>query len=169
MEKLPVEILCQIFKQLPQKQLIKLTTVSQQFNDIIESNKLIKGVKVDRRTDSSLPPPKRKFVKAFIRENNASSFTKALQANGDTIEELTFEHHRTTLSSIVAAINMLRNVKKITFLYVSLEDDDEAVDAVVQPLNDIHLEILESSPIICKVLHQVNLKKLHVRYYGGEF
>ncbi|KAG5677448.1 hypothetical protein PVAND_007206 [Polypedilum vanderplanki] len=166
MEKLPVEILCHIFNQLPQKHIIKLTTVSKLFNEIIESNNLIKGLKVDTQTPLTLKSPKRKFSKVFIRDNNTENFIKALQATGDSIEEVTIEHHRTTLNSIVTILNLLPNAKKITFRYINLEDEDEFVDAVVKPLNDITLEFYETDPTIFKILHQVSVKKLVVRNYG---
>lgn len=175
MNNLPSEIWAQIFKHLPQKDLLNLTTVCKAFNEIIASNKLIKELRVNSKCDSSLLFLRRKYSKLVICDSNVSNYLTVLQTTADSISEVTLNNFSLPLNSIVLLLNLFKNVTKIKFYYTRL-DDVEVIEreegvatvatAVVHPLNGIKLEIYESDPKIFRILRQVSIKNLDIRLYG---
>ncbi|CAG9801501.1 unnamed protein product [Chironomus riparius] len=168
MDNLPNELVYNILKKLKQKELLKCAMVCKRFKDIIESYSLINKLVIqDEVCDSSLPVFNRKYTKVIIRDNNDVNILKALQTTGDSILEVKFDQHNSSLESITKTLNYLPNVKVITFYYVRIEDDEEVVKDLVQPISHtIDFHFLESDPLIFKVLTNLSAKSIELRLYG---
>lgn len=165
MDNLSEELLVNIFKNLPQKDLINVTCVNSIFNNVITNYKLITTIFITNKTIENSPT--RKYSKALIKANNAASYKKAFEATGDSIKEVKFLHHSTTLPSIVSILNLLTSrVKVILFDYISLENEEEIYDGIVQPLNDVNFMFYETNPVLFKAFHQVSISKIDLRFYG---
>lgn len=168
MEQLPRELVQKILKNLPEKDIVKCTTVCKLFNELITSYKMIKKLFIRDSCDSSIPAFNRQYFKVIIQENDAEKIAKALQAIGEHVLEVKFENHTSTLESIARAVNYLPKVTKITFDYLRLENtnEDEVIRDIIQPLPyNIEVVFIESDLLIFKIVRNLNFHKLRIGFY----
>lgn len=164
MENLPQELLTKIFQKLPQRDLLNAALVSKNFNDIITTYKLIQKIYITNAAIEN--PPTRFYRKAVVKKDNLANLIKAFEAIGDGVEEIYFDNFTISLSSVVKVLNLLPNVKVISFYYMRLDNEDEEVKEVVQKLSNVTLIFRETNPAIFKVLNQVSINKINMSFYG---
>lgn len=165
MDNLPKELLAKIFQSLTQRDLLSASLVNSCFNDVITSFNLITTIYI-HDSGSIENSPTRSYSKAVIRKDNASIYRKALESIGDSVKEVNFRQHETSISSIVTILNLLPNVKIISFYYIRLKNDEEAINENVQPLNGVTLLFHESNPVIFKAFNQISVIKIDLRFFG---
>lgn len=164
MNNLPQELLEKIFQHLPQNDLLNVSLVNKNFNEIITNLKLIQKIYFKKAVIDFVPT--RSYSKAIFRHDNPSNYLKALQATGESIKEVFFDQSRIALSSIVSILNFLPSLKYVRFYYVDLEDDDEQVNETIQTITGVTMDFHESNPKIFKVFQRVSIDKIDLRFYG---
>lgn len=164
MDKLPKELLTEILKNLPQRDLLNAARVSRTFNEIIGIFCLIEKIYITRADNEN--PPSRYYKKAIIKNDDSNGYLKAFKTNGESIEEVYFDNLTISINSIAKILNLTPNVKVISFYYTRLENDDEEIEKIVQPLKNVELIFRETNPLIFKILHQVSIKKIVISLYG---
>lgn len=164
MDELPKELLVEIFKHLPQKDLLNATLVKKNFNDVITSFKLIPKIYITNAVIEN--PPTRHYSTAIIYKDNPLNFNKAFRSIGDGVREIYFNHLSMDYNSILAILNYMPNVKLISFYYIRIKNEDDEFAGKVQPLNDVDLIFRESNPVIFKLLTEVSINKIELCFYG---
>jgi F-box-like len=165
MDSLPVEILCEIFKRLPETELPKVSTVCRKFCEIIEKFELITTILIQKSNDESHTPT-RKYKKLIIKESIGTNYCKALPVVGELIQEVKFHNHESCLKDVADILNFLPNVKVVTFYYIHFDRDDEVVEKLEHTLTGVELKFYESNVQIFKIMHNMSIKSIDIQLYG---
>lgn len=165
MEKLPNEVLINIFKQLPQKDLLTLSTVCNLYCEIIKEYNLLKHLVISKFNDESCNPPANKFTKATIKKGYETNVhQKAFEIYGNGLTSLEFSHCSVSLNTVSTILSLSPSIKELKFDYVRWDEDPTTKEPPV--LSDLTLIFLESHPGILSVLQRSSILKIEIRLYG---
>lgn len=166
MEQLPNEVLVKIFKNLPQKDLLRAARTCKSFSVVIDSFNLIDTLHINSHCDESFQP-QRKYSKLKVNTYKPTH-QSVLDNVGHCVESLKIDARNMNLADIVAILNSTPNVKKLEFHYVRLLDDSPPAEGTitVPTLTDVSLDFVESDPMIFSVLAQSSIVKIELRFYG---
>lgn len=164
MENLPNEILAQIFKYLPQRDLLSASRACKSFRVLIDYYELIDTLHINSHCDESFQP-QRKYSKLKVNVYKAAVHQTVLDSVGHCVESLKIAVRNLNLADIVAILSSTPNVKKLEFYYVRLLDDNPPL-LTIPTLTDVSLDFAESDPMIFSVLAQCSMVKINLRFFG---
>lgn len=164
MDRLPKEVLINIFKHLPQESLLRLSQVCTMFRALIDKYEFIDHLYIKSQADDS-SVPYRRYHKATVRSFSPLSQQKVFDAKGSELTSLTFSRCTLNLVDVVNILRATPNVKNLTFYYVRI--DDETIPALELPKLDItKLVFSESDPQFFRALMKSSLQSVKLEFFG---
>lgn len=166
MEKLPEEILFNIFKHLPQKDLLSLNCVCKVFGNTIDQFHLIEEIIIGGHSKNESSTPHRVFAKSTIKSYTANIHQKVLEIVGRNLKKLHFSQSSLSLLDIITILQLTPNLKSLKFDYVRLIDDTIDSTVSLPQLKNVDLVFSESDPNIFRVFQQSSMLKIDLRFFG---
>ncbi|KAG5666461.1 hypothetical protein PVAND_014488 [Polypedilum vanderplanki] len=162
MENLPQEILIKIFDDLKINDLLSLTLVCKDFNDIISNTKQLVEKLVLRFTAQAKNhklEATRKYTKISMRYSYCQNLLQFLEKQGEYITNIRFMFIKMELWTLKAILNFCRNLKNLTFLNFQV---DITSSGVCEPLPKLKLDYLclNCDRRVLKLLMKSSVKSL---------
>lgn len=167
MQYLPEEVLADIFKHLPQKDLLNTSLVCKSFSAVIDSYDLIDTLNITTHCDESFQP-KRRYSKLKVNVYKPALHQNVLDNVGHCIGSLKIAVRNLSLKDIAAILRSTSNVKNLEFYYVRLLDDNPPAEGAINLpiLDNVSLTFAESDPMIFSILTRCSMVKINLRFFG---
>lgn len=169
MDKFPVEVLVNIFQNLQQNDLIHVSEVCMQFNQIVTDFKLIRHLVLSSKTNDESVTLTRKYDSVTVKDRDL--FMNGipqhfLQVFTNHIKKLTINQCTMKMSHIQEILKRLTKVKFIHFDYVQI--CDEAFNGTIDlpHVKNVQLIFEESDPMIFKLLINLSVSSVDLKFYG---
>lgn len=167
MQYLPEEVLVNVFKHLPQKDLLSTSLVCKSFSALIDSYDLIETLSFNSHCDESFQP-KRRYSKLKVAVYKSAIHQIVLDNVGHCIGSLKIAVRNLSLKDIAAILRSTSNVKNLEFYYVRLLDDNPPAEGAINLpiLDNVSLTFAESDPMIFSILTRCSMVKIDLRFFG---
>lgn len=158
--------MAEIFKRLPQKDLLNASLSCKLFSETISSYDLIDTLNINSHCDESFQPT-RKYSKAKVSAYKPA-YQEVLDNVGHCVVSLKIAVRNLNLKDIAAILTSTPNVKNLEFYYVRLLDDNPPVEGAISlpVLDNVSLTFAESDPMIFSVLARCSMEKIILRFFG---